>query len=234
MIQGGCPLGTGTGGPGYTFGQAPRARLRQALPARDGQRRPGHQRLPVLHHRGRHDVAELQAHDLRRGRRPGPRATSSTRSPAPRRVRATGRSTRSSSSRSRSSAADRLPEPPDPPRVTNPPVPRPGACLLPAPRPGVAHPLPALRPSDLPGLHARRRRRLPLPRVRRRGQAHHAQRPDDVRRAAADERRDHVPGDHRRQRDRLAGDPAHRRGRQPAAGPPGAEAEGLLRPRQQV
>ena len=49
----------------------PRAGLRQALPARDGQRRPRHQRLAVLHHRRRDPVAELQAHDLRRGRRPG-------------------------------------------------------------------------------------------------------------------------------------------------------------------
>src|SRR6478752_4102343 len=50
---------------------APRAHLRQALPARDGQRRTGHQRLAVLHHRGADDVAELQAHDLRRGGGPG-------------------------------------------------------------------------------------------------------------------------------------------------------------------
>ena len=55
MVQGGCPQGTGTGGPGYRFedetnnGLQPRARR-----AVDGQRRPGHQRQPVLHHPRRH------------------------------------------------------------------------------------------------------------------------------------------------------------------------------------
>ena len=55
MIQGGCPLGTGTGGPGlHVQGRVPpRAAVRPPLPAGHGQRRPGHQRLPVLHHRRR-------------------------------------------------------------------------------------------------------------------------------------------------------------------------------------
>ena len=55
MIQGGCPLGHRHRRPRlHLQGRAaPRARLRQALPAGDGQRRPGHQRLAVLHHRRR-------------------------------------------------------------------------------------------------------------------------------------------------------------------------------------
>ena len=55
MIQGGCPLGTGTGGPGYTFKDEPHPELVFDKPyllamANAG---PGHQRLAVLHHRRR-------------------------------------------------------------------------------------------------------------------------------------------------------------------------------------
>ena len=56
MIQGGDPLGTGTGGPGYKFGDefSPKLRHTKAGLAVDGQRRTEHQRQPVLHHaRGR-------------------------------------------------------------------------------------------------------------------------------------------------------------------------------------
>ncbi len=53
MLQGGDPTGTGRGGPGYTFARRvpPGAVVQQAVPAGDGERRPGNQRLAVLHHR---------------------------------------------------------------------------------------------------------------------------------------------------------------------------------------
>src|SRR3954452_14064120 len=49
----------------------PGAGLRPALPAGHGQRRPRHERLAVLHHRGPDPAPQPQAHDLRRGGRPG-------------------------------------------------------------------------------------------------------------------------------------------------------------------
>ena len=95
----------------------PRAGLRQALPARDGQRRPRHQRLAVLHHRRRDPVAELQAHHLRRGRRPGLARRGRRHRRHPHRRRATARSSRWSSSRSRSSAPEHRAHAPDDPRA---------------------------------------------------------------------------------------------------------------------
>ena len=67
MIQGGCPLGTGTGGPGYSFKDEfhPELLFDRPVPAGDGQFRPELQRLPVLHHRRAHPAPEHAAHHLR-------------------------------------------------------------------------------------------------------------------------------------------------------------------------
>ena len=68
MIQGGCPEGTGTGGPGYTFEDEINHAQGGARRAGDGQRRPEHERLAVLHrHHGGGAVAGRQAHGVRRG-----------------------------------------------------------------------------------------------------------------------------------------------------------------------
>ena len=51
VLQGGDPTGTGPGGPGYRFAdELPGRRALQGRLARHGQRRPQHQRQPVLHH----------------------------------------------------------------------------------------------------------------------------------------------------------------------------------------
>ena len=74
MAQGGCPLGNGTGGPGYKFARGVRP-LRPAQPARHaqhGQLRSRHRREPVLHPVQARTPPRRQAHRLRRaGRGPG-------------------------------------------------------------------------------------------------------------------------------------------------------------------
>ena len=83
MIQGGCPQGTGTGGPGYTFEDEINDAQDRARRARDGERGPEHERLAVLH-RDRRGVplARRQAHRVRRGeRRDGRRRRASRRRP---------------------------------------------------------------------------------------------------------------------------------------------------------
>ena len=80
VVQGGCPLGTGTGGPGYEFDDEIDPSLKFDHPyllamANAGLRRgrdgphPRHQRLPVLHHHRADPVAGRPPHHLRRGRR---------------------------------------------------------------------------------------------------------------------------------------------------------------------
>ena len=90
MIQGGDPTGTGTRRPGLHVQRrvAPGADLRPAVPAGHGQRRQDagrqrHQRVAVLRHRVADPAPQLQAHDLRRGRRRGVPRRSSTRSRPP-------------------------------------------------------------------------------------------------------------------------------------------------------
>ena len=98
MIQGGCPEGTGTGGPGYTFEDEfnDHKVVRGALAMANAG--PEHQRLAVLHrHRAGGAVARRQAHRLRPGHRRAGRHRQDRRHPD--RRRATARSSRSRSSR---------------------------------------------------------------------------------------------------------------------------------------
>ena len=50
VLQGGDPTGTGRGGPGYRFADELPPRSLRARLIGDGQRRPRHQREPVLRH----------------------------------------------------------------------------------------------------------------------------------------------------------------------------------------
>ena len=69
MVQAGCPLGTGTGGPGYTFKDEFHKDLKHDGPGVlfDGQRRTEHQRLAILHHPRRDALARRQAFGFRQG-----------------------------------------------------------------------------------------------------------------------------------------------------------------------
>ena len=75
MIQGGCPEGTGTGGPGYQFEDEFNEHKVERGALAMANCRPEHEREPVLHrHDRRSAVARRQAHRLREGdERPGRR-----------------------------------------------------------------------------------------------------------------------------------------------------------------
>ena len=69
MIQGGCPLGTGTGGPGYQFQDEPVTRkyVRGTLAMANAG--PQHQRKPVFHSSWGRRWPAPQLHHLRNAHR---------------------------------------------------------------------------------------------------------------------------------------------------------------------
>ena len=184
MIQGGDPLGTRHRRPGLQVRRRdpPRPAVRQAVPARDGERRPRHQRLAVLHHRRAHPVAQRQAHDLRRGhrrrRRGGqdqPRADRARRPPGAR---------RGARSRSPSSAASDSGTPHDHTGPGQPSWPGNPAHLLPAPRPGDLGLLRPVRSPRLPRLPPPGGSRAAVRGMRTRRRAGHPPAADGLRRPA--------------------------------------------------
>ena len=175
MIQGGCPLGTGTGGPGYTFKDEIHPELVFDKPyllamANAGPGTNGSQffitTTPTPHLNRKHtifgEVADQASRDVvdaigtTRHGRDGP----------------TGRAGRHRVGRDHALILDRAPEL----------RPRRGADLLSAPRPGGLHPLPALRQVDLSRLHARRGGGVPVPRLHQGSHQEHAPEPRPLRR----------------------------------------------------
>ena len=92
MIQGGCPKGTGTGGPGYDFADEINERKLVKGTLAMANAGPQHQRLPVLHRHGRGDaLARRRPHRLRpRGRGRGGRRGDRHHRHRPRRPAARG------------------------------------------------------------------------------------------------------------------------------------------------
>ena len=176
MIQGGCPLGTGTRRPRLhlrrrdppraasstsptcwrwpTPAPAPTARSSSSPSAPTPWLEPKHTIFGEVADQASRDVVDAIA------------TTPTGAGDRPRRRRSSSSPSRSTGPERTTDRTDERPQPAGQP-------PGRGADLLPAPRPGVLHPLPAVRAADLPRLHARRRGRASSarsasPRARRR------------------------------------------------------------------
>ena len=201
MIQGGCPVGQGFGGPGYAFDDEispdkdftkPYMLAMANAGKRMGKGTNGSQffitTAPTTWLQGKHtifgEVADGPSREVvdkigavatgandkpRRGRRPQlghHRGLSTMHDPGARpngRASAYRRDGRESIVRQRSGQPPGVPGPAERPC-------RPARVPAP-PRPRVLRALPALRPADLPGVPAARRRRHPVRRLRARGGA---------------------------------------------------------------
>ena len=227
MIQGGCPLGTGTGGPGYTFKDEPHPELVFDKPyllamANAGPGTNGSQffitvgATPWLNrkHTIFGEVADQSSRDV-------VDAIAATRTG---RGRPPGRADGHRVGRGRRLLSAQTPD--GTPATPGTGVP---TCYRHPDRESL-HPLPAVRAADLPRLHARRRRGLPVPVVRRGGREGDPQRAHGVRRPALRQPRPHLAGADRHQRGGVAGDHPDRGPGQPAGRRAGAAGAQPLRP----
>ena len=171
MIQGGCPQGTGTGGPGYNFDDEPHPELVFDKPyllamanagVQGGKGTNGSQFFITVSapdwlnrkHTIFGEVADQAGRDV----------VDAIAAVADRRGRPPGRAGRHRVGRDHRSLNGGVVGAAGPGR---------GADLLSAPRPRDLRPLPAVREADLPRLHARRGGRLPVPRLRQGGGEEH-------------------------------------------------------------
>ena len=184
MIQGGCPQGTGTGGPGYNFDDEPHPELTFDKPyllamanagVQGGKGTNGSQFFitvgattwlnckhtifgEVADQAGRDVVDAIAAVPTGAGRPPG-RAGRDRVAPD-RRVGLDAPAPGGSGYSTHEMTSNHR-------------APGRGADLLPAPRPRDLRPLPAMREADLPGLHARRGRGFPVPGLHQGGREDH-------------------------------------------------------------